>query len=60
MSPAAPSSAAPSSPRAVALVTGAGSPGGIGFASAARLARAGLHTVLVATSDRIHERAAEL
>jgi 3-oxoacyl-[acyl-carrier protein] reductase len=54
-----PSAASPS-PRAVALVTGAGSPDGIGFASALRLARAGLHAVLVATSDRIHERAAEL
>jgi 3-oxoacyl-[acyl-carrier protein] reductase len=54
------SAAAPPSPRAVALVTGAGSPGGIGFASALRLARAGLHVVLVATSDRIHERAVEL
>jgi 3-oxoacyl-[acyl-carrier protein] reductase len=53
-------SAASPSPRAVALVTGAGSPGGIGFASALRLARAGLHVVLVATSDRIHERAVEL
>ena len=44
----------------VALVTGAGSPGGIGFACAVRLARAGMHAVLVATSERIHERAAEL
>jgi 3-oxoacyl-[acyl-carrier protein] reductase len=44
----------------MALVTGAGSDGGIGFAAARRLARRGLHVVLVATSDRIHERAAEI
>ena len=44
----------------MALVTGAGSDGGIGFAAAHRLARRGHHVVLVATSDRIHRRAAEL
>lgn len=44
----------------MALVTGAGSAGGIGFACAMRLGRMGLHTVLVATSDRVHDRADEL
>ncbi len=44
----------------MALVTGAGSDGGIGFAAARRLTRAGLHVALVSTSDRIHRRAAEL
>ena len=44
----------------VALVTGAGSPTGIGFASARYLAVDGAHLALVSTTDRIHERAAEL
>jgi 3-oxoacyl-[acyl-carrier protein] reductase len=44
----------------MALVTGAGSEGGIGFAAARRLARSGHHVVLVATSGRVHDRAAEL
>lgn len=44
----------------LALVTGAGSEGGIGFAAARRLARRGHHVVLVATTDRIHDRAGEL
>jgi len=44
----------------VALVTGAGSPTGIGFASARYLAMDGAHLTLVSTTDRIHERAAEL
>lgn len=43
-----------------ALVTGAGSPGGIGYAAARRLAGRGHHVVLVATTDRVHERAAEV
>ena len=43
-----------------ALVTGAGSPDGIGFAAARLLARQGARVVLTATSERIHERAAEL
>lgn len=44
----------------VALVTGAGSPGGIGFACARALHDAGATVAVAATSDRIHERAAEL
>ena len=44
----------------VALVTGAGSERGIGFATARRLALAGAHVVLTSTTDRIHERVAAL
>jgi 3-oxoacyl-[acyl-carrier protein] reductase len=44
----------------VALVTGAGSPGGIGFAIARALARAGAKVTVTATTDRIHTRAEEL
>jgi 3-oxoacyl-[acyl-carrier protein] reductase len=44
----------------VALVTGAGSPGGIGFACARTLAELGATVAVAATSDRIHERAAEI
>lgn len=44
----------------VALVTGAGSGGGIGFAAARALARQGAAVAITATSDRIHERAGEL
>ena len=43
-----------------AIVTGAGSPEGIGFAIARRLMRAGLRVALTATTERIHARAAEL
>ena len=43
-----------------ALVTGAGSKGGIGMASARLLGRAGCEVALVSTTARIHERAAEL
>lgn len=43
-----------------ALVTGAGSPDGIGFATARALARQGAQVVVTATSERIHERAREL
>ncbi len=42
------------------LVTGAGAPGGIGFATARRLARGGARVVICATTGRIHARAAEL
>jgi len=44
----------------VALVTGAGSAGGIGFACAEALVVAGARVAVAATSDRIHQRAAEL
>jgi len=44
----------------VALVTGAGSPSGIGFATARLLASLGAAVAVAATSDRVHERAAEL
>jgi 3-oxoacyl-[acyl-carrier protein] reductase len=42
-----------------ALVTGCGSPRGIGFASARLLARLGAHVSITSTTERIHERAAE-
>ncbi len=44
----------------VALVTGAGAPGGIGFAIARALKAAGAKVAITATTARIHERAAEL
>lgn len=44
----------------VALVTGAGSPDGIGFAAARALAADGAAVVLSATTDRVHDRVAEL
>lgn len=44
----------------VALVTGAGSPGGIGFAIAKALVKGGARVAITATSARIHDRAAEL
>jgi 3-oxoacyl-[acyl-carrier protein] reductase len=43
-----------------ALVTGAGSPTGIGFATARLLGQLGATVWLTATTDRAHERAAEL
>lgn len=49
----------PPSPR-IALVTGAGSAGGIGFASALALGREGAHVVVTSTTDRIHDRVDEL
>jgi 3-oxoacyl-[acyl-carrier protein] reductase len=44
----------------VALVTGAGSPDGIGHATARLLCRLGAMVAVAATTDRVHERAAEL
>jgi 3-oxoacyl-[acyl-carrier protein] reductase len=44
----------------VALVTGAGSPHGIGFATARLLAARGARVAVAATTDRVHERAREL
>ncbi|MEN9740883.1 MAG: hypothetical protein RLZ72_1149, partial [Actinomycetota bacterium] len=43
-----------------ALVTGAGSANGIGFAAARILGSLGARVVITATTDRIHERVAEL
>ena len=43
-----------------ALVTGAGSAEGIGFATARLLAARGAEVVITSTTERIHERAAEL
>jgi 3-oxoacyl-[acyl-carrier protein] reductase len=44
----------------VALVTGCGSPTGIGFAAARVLGQGGAHVAVASTTDRIHERVAEL
>jgi 3-oxoacyl-[acyl-carrier protein] reductase len=44
----------------VALITGAGSPSGIGFAAARILGQRGARVAISSTTDRIHERAAEL
>ncbi len=44
----------------VAVVTGAGSPSGIGYACAEVLAREGAAVAITSTTDRIEERAAEL
>ena len=46
--------------RSVAIVTGAGSSTGIGFATAQALGRAGHWVVIASTTDRIKDRAAEL
>jgi len=43
-----------------ALVTGCGSPSGIGFATAKRLRAAGCNVVIASTTNRVHERVAEL
>jgi 3-oxoacyl-[acyl-carrier protein] reductase len=47
-------------PERVALVTGAGSATGIGFAVAGELGRRGLAVAVCSTTDRIHDRAREL
>jgi len=44
----------------VAFVTGAGGPNGIGSATARILAREGAAVAIASTTDRIHDRAAEL
>jgi len=44
----------------VAVVTGAGSAEGIGFAACRELAALGAAIVVAATTDRVHDRAAEL
>lgn len=44
----------------VALVTGCGSAGGIGFACARGLREAGAKVAITSTTDRIHDRAGEL
>jgi 3-oxoacyl-[acyl-carrier protein] reductase len=44
----------------VALVTGAGSPDGIGYATARRLRDLGAQVAIVSTTRRIHDRASEL
>ena len=53
-------SASQSSHTRVAIVTGAGAPDGIGFASATALGAQGCAVVLAATTDRIHERVEQL
>ena len=51
---------APSAEPPCALVTGAGSPGGIGFATARQLGLDGARVVITSTTDRIHSRVDEL
>ena len=43
-----------------ALVTGAGSPTGIGFATAQLLSEMGAAVIITSTTDRIHDRVSEL
>ena len=50
----------PAPPRRVALITGAGSADGIGFATASLLAHRGLAVVVTSTTARIHRRVAAL
>lgn len=45
---------------AVAVVTGAGSPSGIGYATARRLHAAGMQVVITSTTERIRDRAEAL
>lgn len=45
---------------ALALITGAGAPGGIGLACARKLARGGVSVAITSTTGRIFARAAEL
>ncbi len=47
-------------PQRAALITGAGSPAGIGFATAVALAQAGCRVAITSTTERIHERVREL
>ncbi len=42
------------------MITGAGSPTEIGFATAKILAELGANVALIATTDRIYDRASEL
>ncbi len=44
----------------MALITGAGAPGGIGFACARLLGEAGCRLAIASTTDRIYQRQAEL
>ncbi len=44
----------------IALITGAGSPDGIGYATARRLSGLGAEVAIVSTTRRIHDRAGEL
>src|SRR5215469_1039115 len=44
----------------VALVTGAGGPDGIGYATARLLAELGAAVMISATTDRVHDRVSEL
>ena len=53
-------SSTPAPQPALAIVTGAGSRSGIGFATATRLAQAGHHVLLTGLSARVHERTDEL
>jgi NAD(P)-dependent dehydrogenase (short-subunit alcohol dehydrogenase family) len=46
--------------RQTAVITGAGSAEGIGFAVARRLHSAGVRVVITSTTDRVHSRAREL
>lgn len=46
--------------RRTALVTGCGSPTGIGFATARRLRASGCHVVVTSTTERIFDRVVEL